>query len=199
MLCSSFVSRCNVQCISREKSICTATPQRHVKCSKWVTSRETRARVYVDLSAHFLYAAAQCIIRPAWLHKQLCATHWRSVNITVSNNRADFDTALLCEFWRPVHALTARVELDMHTSLCGLTSSRRWIQVRGAIGNSKGKVSPTTGHEGGGGGYVVAQLVEALSYKPAYRGFDSRWNHWDFRLTQYFRPHCGPGIDSAYK
>ena len=41
------------------------------------------------------------------------------------------------EFWRPVHALTARVELDM---------------LRGAIGNSKGKVRPTTGHEGGGGG-----------------------------------------------
>jgi hypothetical protein len=26
-------------------------------------------------------------------------------------------------------------------------------------------------------GYAVAQLVEALRYKPESRGFDSRWNH----------------------
>jgi hypothetical protein len=35
-------------------------------------------------------------------------------------------------------------------------------------------------------GHAVAQLVEALRYKPAGRGFGSR-----------FRPHCGPGVDSA--
>jgi hypothetical protein len=29
-------------------------------------------------------------------------------------------------------------------------------------------------------GYVVAQLVEALRYKPEGRGFDSRWSHWNF-------------------
>jgi hypothetical protein len=34
----------------------------------------------------------------------------------------------------------------------------------------------------------VEQLVEALRYKPASRGFDSR-----------FRPHCGPGVVSACK
>ena len=28
-------------------------------------------------------------------------------------------------------------------------------------------------------GYM-AQLVEALRYKPKGRGFDSRWGHWDF-------------------
>jgi len=29
----------------------------------------------------------------------------------------------------------------------------------------------------------VAQLVEALRYKPEGRGFDSRWCHWNFLLT----------------
>ena len=32
-------------------------------------------------------------------------------------------------------------------------------------------------------GYAVAQLVEALRYKPEGRGFDSRWCHWYFSLT----------------
>jgi hypothetical protein len=31
--------------------------------------------------------------------------------------------------------------------------------------------------------YAVAQLVEALRYKPEGRGFDSRRDHWDFSLT----------------
>jgi hypothetical protein len=30
---------------------------------------------------------------------------------------------------------------------------------------------------------AVAQLVEALRYKPEDRGFDSRWCHWNFSLT----------------
>jgi hypothetical protein len=29
----------------------------------------------------------------------------------------------------------------------------------------------------------VAQLVEALRYKPERRGFDSRWCHWSFSVT----------------
>ena len=29
-------------------------------------------------------------------------------------------------------------------------------------------------------GHAVAQLVEALRYKPEGRGFDSRWCHWNF-------------------
>jgi len=45
-------------------------------------------------------------------------------------------------------------------------------------------------------GYAVAQLGEALRYKPEGRGFDSRWCHWNFSLTQSFRPHY-PGVDSA--
>jgi hypothetical protein len=34
-----------------------------------------------------------------------------------------------------------------------------------------------------GVGYAVAQVVEALRYKPEGRGFDSRWCHWNFSLT----------------
>ena len=45
-------------------------------------------------------------------------------------------------------------------------------------------------------GHGVAQLVEALRYKPEGRGFDSRWCHWNFSLTS-FRPHYGPGVESA--
>jgi len=29
-------------------------------------------------------------------------------------------------------------------------------------------------------GHVVAQLVEALRYKPEGRGFDARWCYWNF-------------------
>ena len=45
--------------------------------------------------------------------------------------------------------------------------------------------------------YAAVQSVEALRYKPEGRGFDSRWCNWNFSLTQSFRPHYGPGIDSA--
>jgi hypothetical protein len=44
---------------------------------------------------------------------------------------------------------------------------------------------------------VVAQLVEALRYKPEGRGFHSPWWHLNFLLTSSFLPHYGPGIDSA--
>jgi len=40
-------------------------------------------------------------------------------------------------------------------------------------------------------------LVEALRYKLEDRRFDSQWCHWNFLLTQSFRPHYGPGVDSA--
>jgi hypothetical protein len=33
------------------------------------------------------------------------------------------------------------------------------------------------------GTLLVAQLVEALRYKPEGRGLDSRWCHWNFLLT----------------
>jgi hypothetical protein len=40
-------------------------------------------------------------------------------------------------------------------------------------------------------------VVEALRYKPEGRGIDSGWCHLNFSLTQSFRPHYGPGVDSA--
>jgi hypothetical protein len=40
----------------------------------------------------------------------------------------------------------------------------------------------------------VAQLVEALRYKPEGREFDSRWN---FPFTLSYRPHYGPGVESV--
>ena len=46
-------------------------------------------------------------------------------------------------------------------------------------------------------GHAVAQLVETLRYKPEGRGLDSRWFHWNISLTQSFRPHYGPGVDSG--
>ena len=46
-------------------------------------------------------------------------------------------------------------------------------------------------------GHAVSQLVEALRYKLEGRGFDYRWYHWNFSLTQSFLPHYGSGVDSA--
>jgi len=43
----------------------------------------------------------------------------------------------------------------------------------------------------------LAQLVEALCYKPEGRGFDAPWGHQDFSFTKSFRPHYGFGVDSA--
>jgi hypothetical protein len=45
--------------------------------------------------------------------------------------------------------------------------------------------------------YAVVQLVEALRYKPEGRGFDYRWCHWNFSLTQRYWSHYDPGVDSA--
>ena len=42
-------------------------------------------------------------------------------------------------------------------------------------------------------GYALAQLVEALRYKPEGRGFDSRWGS----MACSFRLHHGLGFDSA--
>ena len=46
---------------------------------------------------------------------------------------------------------------------------------------------------GDGGGTVV----KVLFYKSEGGWFDSRWCHWNFSLTQSFRQHYVPGIDSA--
>jgi hypothetical protein len=41
--------------------------------------------------------------------------------------------------------------------------------------------------------HAVAQLVEALRFKPEGRDFRSRWCHWNISLRS-FRPHSGPGV-----
>jgi hypothetical protein len=43
----------------------------------------------------------------------------------------------------------------------------------------------------------VAQLVEALRYKPEGRWFDSLCCHWKFSLTQPFFPHYDTEVDST--
>ena len=45
--------------------------------------------------------------------------------------------------------------------------------------------------------HAVTQFVEALRYELEGRGFDSRWCRRNFSLTYSFRPHYGPGVDSA--
>jgi hypothetical protein len=40
----------------------------------------------------------------------------------------------------------------------------------------------------------VAQLVEALRYKPEGRGFEFRYFYRDFSLTKSFRPSYGLGL-----
>jgi len=47
------------------------------------------------------------------------------------------------------------------------------------------------------GTHAVAQLVDALRHKSEGCGFDSRWCHWNFSLTEFFRSHHGPRVDSA--
>ena len=44
--------------------------------------------------------------------------------------------------------------------------------------------------------YAVAQLVEALRYKPEGRGFNSRWCHWIFFIDHY---HLHVLIVSKYR
>ena len=56
---------------------------------------------------------------------------------------------------------------------------------------SKCKLVPS--NIGARGGVVI----KALCYKPAGRGFDSRWCHWNFSVTYSYRSHYGPGVDSA--
>ena len=41
---------------------------------------------------------------------------------------------------------------------------------------------------------LIFELVEALRYKPEGRGFDSRWCHSEFSMTQPFRPQYDPRV-----
>ena len=40
-------------------------------------------------------------------------------------------------------------------------------------------------------------VVKVLCYKSDGRWFDSRWCHWNFLLSQSFRSHYRPEVDSA--
>ena len=46
-------------------------------------------------------------------------------------------------------------------------------------------------------GHAVAQLVEALRYKPKGCRFDSHWCQWNFSLAQSYGPHYGHAVHSA--
>ena len=46
-------------------------------------------------------------------------------------------------------------------------------------------------------GRAVAQLVEALRYKPVSCVFNSRWFHWNFSLKLSLQHHYNPGVGSA--
>jgi hypothetical protein len=37
----------------------------------------------------------------------------------------------------------------------------------------------------------------SLCYKSEGRWLDSGWCHWNFSLTQPYRSHFGPGVDST--
>jgi hypothetical protein len=41
------------------------------------------------------------------------------------------------------------------------------------------------------------KIVEALSYNEEDCGISSRSGFLGFSLNLFFRPHCGPGVDSA--
>jgi hypothetical protein len=42
---------------------------------------------------------------------------------------------------------------------------------------------------------IASGTTVGWSYKPEGRGFDSRWRHRTFQLTQSLKPHYGLGID----
>ena len=41
-------------------------------------------------------------------------------------------------------------------------------------------------------------MDEALRYKSEGRGLASRWYHWNFSLTEFFRPNYGNAVDLAH-
>ena len=76
-------------------------------------------------------------------------------------------------------------------------SETRQNECRSIIGNGFGmqKVQTLVSKHTSFFFITIAQLVEAQPYTPEGRGFDFRWYHWSFSLTQSFRPHYCPGVD----
>ena len=61
---------------------------------------------------------------------------------------------------------------------------KQLIERFAALRSSVGRISYSKRHLGGGAeGHAVAQLFEAVRFKPKGRGFDSPWCHWNFSLT----------------
>ena len=46
-------------------------------------------------------------------------------------------------------------------------------------------------------GHTVSYLGEALHFKLKSREFKSRWGYRQYSLTNYFRPSCDTGVDTA--
>ena len=70
--------------------------------------------------------------------------------------------------------------------LLGKTKKKLIIFITGLYNKPQGcgaSVASAAGRFTRRKGGTVAQLVEALRYKPEGRGFDSRWCHWNFSLT----------------
>jgi hypothetical protein len=90
------------------------------------------------------------------------------------------------------YGIQRRVRNWLRTKSSGKRSPRR-----DKIPLKSGNIFQITGFDFTQGGQAMVQLVEALRYKPEYRGFDSRRSHWNFSLTYSLRPHYVPGVDSA--
>jgi len=45
----------------------------------------------------------------------------------------------------------------------------------------------------------VAQVLEALCYKPEGHDSDFQWCHWNFSLSQSFQANYDPEVDAASK
>jgi hypothetical protein len=88
----------------------------------------------------------------------------------VTSGYIHFLAALIAEKKRPA-PLWVENEVGLSN---GLGAVRKW-----KISTATGHADQIVGHPARRG-HAVAQLVEALRYKPEGRGFDSRWFHWNF-------------------
>jgi hypothetical protein len=85
-----------------------------------------------------------------------------------------------------IHSLTALIAEKKRVAPLWVENKVGLSKSLGAL--KKWKFSTATGHAGqivghpARRGHAVAQLVEALRYKPEGCGFDFRWFHWIFFL-----------------
>ena len=83
-----------------------------------------------------------------------------------------------------------RAKWILHHSVCKLARYKNTTRLKTELLLLKNVYLKLLGAHGG-------VVLKALRYKPAGRGFDSRWCHWNFSVTYSFRSHYGPGVDSA--